>query len=143
MAQGPRDWSSCQSRSPGFKVNPSRTTMFMVASGDFGDKSRFEEAFEFVPAGRVAEFAEGFGLDLADALAGDLVLVADFLERARVAVVQAVTEFQNPALALRQAAEDLAELAPEQIEAGDLAWVLGGLVLDEVAEVCFVRISHG
>src|ERR1019366_3945552 len=114
MAQGPRDWSSAQLRSPGFKVNPSRTTMFMTGSRDFGHLGRFEEAFEFVSAGRVAEFAEGFGLDLADALAGDLVLVADFLQCARVAVDQTVTEFQNPALALRQAAEDLAELAAEQ-----------------------------
>ena len=131
MAQGPRDWSSAQSRSPGFKVNASRTAMCMAASDDFGHNGRFKEAFEFDAAGRVAEFAEGFGLDLADALAGDLVLVADFLERARETVVQAVAEFQDAALALREAVEDLAKLAAEEIEAGDLAWVLGGLVLNE------------
>jgi len=34
--------------------------MFMTASRDFGHLGRFEEAFEFVSAGRVAEFAEGF-----------------------------------------------------------------------------------
>ena len=94
-------------------------------------------------AGRVAEFAQGLGLDLADALPRDLVLVADLLQRAREAVVQAVAEFQDPPLALRQAVEHLAEPAPEQMEAGDLAGVLGGLVFDEVAEVRLVRVADG
>src|ERR1022692_4134836 len=115
MVQWPRVLSSSQLRSPGFKVNPSRTTMFMTESRALGDRCRFEETLEFAPAGRVAQFAQGLGLDLADAFAGDLVLVADLLQRARVAVVQPVAELQDSALALRQAVEHLAKLALEQV----------------------------
>src|ERR1035437_6605199 len=104
MAQGPRDRSCSQLRSPGFKVNPSRTTIFMTVSGDQGHSCGFEESLESVLAGRVAEFAQGFGLDLANALARDLVLPADFLQRARGAVDQAVAEFQDLALAAREPA---------------------------------------
>jgi len=41
-----------------------------------------DEAFEFADAGWVAHFPQGFGFDLADALAGDLELATDFLEGA-------------------------------------------------------------
>src|ERR1035438_3060056 len=108
MAQGPSDWSSPQFKSPGFKVNPSRTTRFMAVSGDLGQRGvGFEETLELAPAGWVAEFAQGLGLDLADALAGDFVLPAHLLQGAREAVVQAVAEFQDPALALVQPVEHL------------------------------------
>src|ERR1035437_4503807 len=142
MAHGPRDWRSSQLRSPGFRVKPSRTTRFMTASSDLGQHGGFEEALELAPAGRVAEFAQGLGLDLADALACDFILPAALLQGAREAFVQAVAEFQDPALALGQAVEHLAQLAPEQVEAGDLARILGGLVFDVAAEMRFVRIAH-
>jgi hypothetical protein len=44
----------------------------------------------------VAHFAQGFGLDLADAFAGDLELVADFLKRAAVTVLEAETPPFSP-----------------------------------------------
>ena len=50
---------------------------------------QFDEAFELPDAGGVAHFPQCLGLDLADALAGDLELAADFLERAAVAVLEA------------------------------------------------------
>ena len=50
--------------------------------------------------GGVAHFAEGFGLDLADALAGDAELAADFLEGAAVAVDEAEALFQDLAFTL-------------------------------------------
>ena len=108
-----------------------------------GEGGGFEEALQFAPAGRVAEFAQGLGLDLADALARDFVLVADLLQRAREAVVEAIAEFQDPALALRQAIKHFAELAFEQMKAGDLARVLGGLVFDQVAEMRLIGVAHG
>ena len=53
-------------------------------------------------ARRVAQFAQGFGFDLADAFAGDVVHLADFFERAFVAVDQAKAHFQNLAFAFGQ-----------------------------------------
>ena len=51
-----------------------------------------EEAGELAEARRVTHFAQGFGLDLADAFAGDLELLADLFERAAVAVDEAEAE---------------------------------------------------
>ena len=66
---------------------------------------KFDETFQFADAGRVAHLAECFGLDLADALAGDLELAADFLERAAVAVLEAEALFKHLALAFCQVRE--------------------------------------
>ncbi len=54
---------------------------------------QFDEAFQLPDAGGVAHFPQSLGLDLADALAGDLELAADFLERAAVAVLEAEALF--------------------------------------------------
>ncbi len=54
-----------------------------------------EEAVQLADARRVAHLAERLGLDLADALAGHLELLADLFERAAVAVDEA--EAQRPA----------------------------------------------
>ena len=54
-----------------------------------------EKALELADAGGVAHFAEGLGFDLADALAGDLELLADFLEGAGVAVAEAETQLET------------------------------------------------
>jgi hypothetical protein len=65
-----------------------------------GSGSRqFDEAFQLPNAGGVAHFPEGLGFDLADPLAGDLELAADFLKRAAVAVLEAESLFEDLALA--------------------------------------------
>ena len=45
-----------------------------------------EEAVQLMDAGGVSHLAQGLGLDLPDAFAGDPVLPADLLQRARIAV---------------------------------------------------------
>ena len=57
----------------------------------------FQVVAEFAGAGGVAEFADGFGLDLADALAGYAEFAADFLQGAGAAVLQAEPEFEDAA----------------------------------------------
>ena len=69
----------------------------------------------------MAQFAQGFGFDLADAFAGDVVLFADFFQRARIAIDQAEAQFEDLAFALGQAIEDIAQLILQQAEAGDVA----------------------
>ncbi len=61
-----------------------------------------EEAFELAGADRVLELADGLGLDLADALAGDFEDLADLFERVGVAVADAVAELDDLALAVGQ-----------------------------------------
>ena len=58
---------------------------------------------QLADARRVTHLAQGLGFDLADAFAGDFELLADFFERAGVAVDQAEAQFQNFAFALGQA----------------------------------------
>src|SRR5688572_29358668 len=74
----------------------------------------FEEALEVTDARGVAEFAQAFGFDLADAFAGDFELLADFFQRAGVAVDEAEAQFENLALAFGEAAENILKLAFEK-----------------------------
>ena len=57
--------------------------------------SRLEEAPQLLRARGVLELPDRLGLDLADALAGDLEDPADLLERVGVAVAQAVAELDD------------------------------------------------
>jgi len=54
----------------------------------------------------VLELSDGFGLDLSDALAGDLRNPADLFERVGVAVADAVPQLDDLALAVGQRLED-------------------------------------
>ncbi len=74
--------------------------LFIRRKGYFSSPRQLDEAFEFADAGGVTHFAEGFGFDLADALAGDLELAADFFEGAAVAVLEAEALFEDFAFAL-------------------------------------------
>ena len=91
----------------------------------------------------VAHFAERLGLDLPDALARDAELLADFFERARVAVAEAEAQFQNFPLAFVQAAKHIAQFVLEQAEARHVERAFGGLVLDEIAEVRVLAVADG
>src|SRR4030067_15102 len=80
---------------------------------DGGGSMVVREAFELAAAARVLELAQGLGLDLADALAGDLELLADLLEGVLVAVAQAEAHLEDPALAVRQRFQGLLDLLLE------------------------------
>src|SRR5262245_20833714 len=57
-----------------------------------------QKAHQLLAATRLLQLADGFGFDLADALAGDLEDVADFFQRVAVAVAQAVAQLDDLAL---------------------------------------------
>src|SRR5438309_8750239 len=61
-------------------------------------------------AARVAELGHGPGFDLADALPGQVEVLADLFEGAGLASVEAETEAQDLALALVERAEELGDL---------------------------------
>ena len=59
----------------------------------------FEEAFELANPGRVTHFAKRLGFDLANPLAGDFELAADFFESSTVTVDQAEALLEHLPLA--------------------------------------------
>src|SRR4051794_9816227 len=61
-----------------------------------------EVVAQLLAAQRVAQLGQGLRLDLADALAGDAELLADLLERAGLAVVEAEAEPDDLLLPVRQ-----------------------------------------
>src|SRR5262249_59779984 len=69
-----------------------------------------EEALELATSHRMLELAYRLGFDLADAFAGHLEDAAHFFQRVRVAVAQAVPQFNDLALAVRQGFQHLVNL---------------------------------
>jgi len=81
----------------------------------------------------VLELAQSLGLDLTDALAGDLELLADFLQGVLVPAAQAEAHLEDLRFALGQAFEGLLDLLA-QIDMDDgVGRGDHDLVLDEVA----------
>src|SRR5438128_2629269 len=92
---------------------------------------------------RVAELAEGFSLDLADALAGNAKLATHFFQGAGATVLQAEAQLEHLALALGERAEHRADLLLEEVVRGCVRGrdCLG--VLDEVAQVAVLFLADG
>jgi hypothetical protein len=67
-----------------------------------------EERAQLFGAARVTQLAQGLGFDLADALAGDVELLADFFERVIGVHVDAEAHAQYLGLAGREAGEYVA-----------------------------------
>src|SRR5260370_16623433 len=72
----------------------------------------FQETVELSHAGRMAHLAQGFGLDLPDALARDPELFADFLESSCAAFAQSDSQFEHLAFPARETRQHLAKLVP-------------------------------
>ncbi len=67
---------------------------------------------------RVAELAQGLGLDPADLIPGCLEIACDLLQRACVLSAGAEPLFENLALALRQGVKDLIQDLPQPLVHG-------------------------
>src|SRR5258706_9143021 len=101
----------------------------------------FEEAAQLLGARGMAELPQRLRLDLADALARDVELLADFLERVVGVHLDAEAHSQHLRLAWRQRIEDvLAHVAQRCIDRG----VRGRdrrLVFDEIAKMRIVVVA--
>src|SRR5262249_34006242 len=103
--------------------------------------SSFQEAPQFLRARRMAQLAQRLGLDLANALARDGEILADFFERVLAAVGEAEAQPKHLLLARRERVQHLVGLlaqrqADDRIDGGhDL------LVLDEVAEMAVFLLA--
>ncbi len=91
----------------------------------------------------MAQLGQRFRLDLADALAGNAELAANFLERARMAIFQAETQADNLALAFGQALERFRKLLLEHAERSGIGRNDSGVVFDEVAQLRIFFLADG
>src|SRR5687768_6936981 len=101
-----------------------------------------EEALEVPQPRRMAELAQRFRLNLADALARDFVLLANLFERAFVTVHQPETHLDDAPIALSETRQHVVHLVLQQAVARHLGRILSSLVLDEVAEVGVTIVAH-
>ena len=86
---------------------------------------------------------QGLGFDLADALAGNLELLAHLFQRPAVAVDQAEAQGQHPALAFREGIEDVDDFLPQERERGHVIGVFRALVFDKVAKAGVIAVADG
>ena len=77
-----------------------------------------QEIPQFLAAAGVAELAQGLGFDLADAFTGDVELLADLLQRAGAAILQAEAQAQDLFLTRGQGLEHVGQLLLQQGPAG-------------------------
>ena len=91
----------------------------------------------------MAQLAQGLGFDLADPLARDVELLADLLERVRLAVDQTKAHAQHLLLPRRQRGQDFLELLAQQGIGGLLRRLRRLVVLDEVAEMAVFLLADG
>ncbi len=82
----------------------------------------------------MAQLGQGLALDLPDPLAGEVEVLADVVEGARLAVDQAVAHLHDAALAVGEAGQHRAQLLAHEQERRRLPGHDRVLVLDEVTE---------
>src|SRR5262249_55469225 len=99
------------------------------------DPAALEERLELARARRVAQLAQGLGLDLADALAGDREALPDFLERVLAAVAEAEAHLDDLLLARGERLEEGLRLLLEVDVDHGLGRGHHVPVLDEVSEM--------
>src|SRR5208282_3563567 len=123
-------------------------TICFKAGGDSRSADRdgfllgLEEAVKVASPGWVPQFAQGLGFDLADALAGHAVQIANFLEGVAVAIDQPKAHFEDVPFPRAEQGQNVLELLFEHALAGSFGRVLGALVFDEVPHAHVPIIAH-
>src|SRR5205814_2704749 len=92
--------------------------------------------------GRVTKLRHRPGLDLADALPGEVEVLADLLERARLSPIEPEAQGEDLTLALVQRRQQLLDLGRQQRGRRDLERRLGRAVFDDVAELGVTVLAH-
>src|SRR4051795_2663226 len=100
-----------------------------------------EVVAELLAAARVPELRQRLRLDLADPLAGEAELLADLVERARLAVCEAEAQCDDRCLTLGQRLQHAVELTLQQTERHDLRSDRRVRVLDEVAQLAVALVA--
>ena len=100
-----------------------------------------QKVAQLLASGRMAQLAQGLGLDLADAFARDVELLADLLERVRLAVGQTEAHPQHLLLARGQRGQNLLKLLAQQRVGRFLRRLRGLVVLNEVAQMAVLLLT--
>jgi hypothetical protein len=103
--------------------------------------SALKEAAQLFGTGRVTQLAQGLGFDLADALAGDVELLADFFQRVVGVHFDAEAHAQHLGFARRQVSSTSLVTSRRLRVQRRVARRQRRLVLDEVAEVGIVVVA--
>src|SRR5436305_2198280 len=91
----------------------------------------------------VLQLLERLMLDLTDSLAGEVEDAADFVERARMLVAEAVAQLEHPALAVREVFERLAQGVVGEGLDRSIVRRLRVLVGDQLAELGLLLVAAG
>src|ERR1700674_1398112 len=102
----------------------------------------FQVVAELLRARWVAQFAQGLGFDLADALAGYPKALAHLFQRSLVAVDQAEAQLQHAPFARRQGVEHVLDLGVQHRQGRRVLWRDRLAVLDEVAQVGVLFLAN-
>src|SRR5262249_4035320 len=100
-----------------------------------------QKSFQLPAANRMLEFTNGLGLDLTDSFTGHFENAANFFERVIVTVAEAVAQFDDLALAVRQRLQDLLNLVFEHFLGRCVDRGFAGVILDEVAEITVLALA--
>ena len=91
----------------------------------------------------MTELTQGLGLDLTDALSGDIKLLAHFLQSAGASVLNAKAQLQDLFLPGGEGTQHIHQLLLQQGEAGGLGGLGRALIRDEVAQVGVLLLADG
>ena len=144
-ALSPAYCQRCVKSAPDFqnKENPCALSSFGLNLVLDRNARLFKKVFQALAAAGMAELTQGLGLNLADALARDVELLADLFQRSGLAVVQAIAQAEHLGLARRQRIQYVHKLLLEQ-RYGNRLRRRGRVVIGyKVAEVAVVLLADG
>src|SRR5262249_17790185 len=102
----------------------------------------FQVVAQLLAEARVAQLTQRLDLDLADTFACDAELLADFLERTAMAILQAEAQLQPTPLALGELVEHLLDLLTQHLVAGRIRGRQHLRILNKVTELAILLLTH-
>src|SRR6516165_7163965 len=97
--------------------------------------SLFRKPRQALAAERLAQLDQAAGFDLTDALAGDAIALGHFVQRARLAVLQAETQLDHFPFPRRQGAEHLSDAVAKQVLIRCVIRIDSAGIVEEFAQV--------
>src|SRR4030095_14655961 len=103
---------------------------------------RFKEPFQLPDPGWMPHLAQRLCLDLADSLASNLELPADFFQCSALAVDEPESLLEDLPFSVGECFQDIFDLFLEQNDRSHIARVFGAPVFNEIAKVGFLTLAY-